>query len=198
MMCDHESDAADKARAAEKQRENRVRLGETKVNTIFDKYDSDFYKSRSQDFVDYARPQLDRDYAKGMMALKAALARQGLSDSSVSQEKDRFARTAFGEELQNVQQKGEGYSNQSRDSVETARQNLLSQNLALANPTAAASAAQARIHTLSALPQYQPLVDTFGHLTEGLATQAALERRGKAQYNAFGLGPQNSSTRVIK
>ena len=195
-MCDYDSDTADQSRAAERRRQARIRQGEAKINTVFDRYNDVFYEGRARDYANYAKPQLDRDYDKGMLALKAALARQGLSKSSISQDRDRMAQTSFGEELQNMRQRGEGYKNQARDSVESARSNLLSQNLALADPTAAAQAARARVHSLSALPQYQPMVDTFAHLAEGLATQADLERRRKARYDLFGLSPQ-SRVRVV-
>ena len=72
----------------------------------------------------------------------------------------------------------------------------MNQNMNLANPALVASQAATRAELLNQLPVYEPLIDLFASATEGLATQADLERRGKARYPNVLFNPSNQS-RII-
>ena len=49
---------AERQRAEEEARQGRVREGADAINTAFAGYDDDFYKGISQNYLDFARPQV--------------------------------------------------------------------------------------------------------------------------------------------
>jgi len=84
----------------------------------------------------------------------------------------------------------------SRQGIDAARSDLQNQNMSLANPTLIAQNAANRAKTLNQLPAYSPLLELFADATEGLSTQASLERRGQNKYDT-GLFSPKSTSRVI-
>lgn len=184
-MCKSGGDGgAAAARAAEEARQGRIREGLNKINTTFNNtFNPDFYSDREQSYMDYATPQLEDQYDQAVKGLTLALARSGRLQSSTRGEKFADLQKEYDLARTNIADRARGYSNQARSSVEAARSDLVSQNSALANPSAIATQAINRADALSAKPTFEPLGAFFQNVTQGLATQADLERRGLSRYN---------------
>lgn len=184
---------ADEVREREEKRQENIKKGQTSIDTTFNKFDEPFFDDRRQAFIDYQQPRVDDQYNNALRQLTFALARSGLNNSSVGSTRRANAREKFDFAQQDMRQRADASANDARTAIENARQELSANNAALADPTAAANAAISRAESLNALPKYEPMLDLFGSLSEGLATQADLERRKQNRYPAlFGTGSSAS------
>ena len=85
----------------------------------------------------------------------------------------------------------------SKNAINTAKAELQSQNMSLADPSMIAQSAITRANALNELPQFNPLTKIFNDATYGLATQMELEARGKNRYDMPILFNSGSSGKVI-
>ena len=188
--------AAESQRKEEEERQARVRKGNEEIDNVFSKFDDDFYKNQTQSYLDYETPQLTDQFNDAAKELTLSLANAGLLNSSIAAvkrgklDKDKALKQRM------IADKGSQYSLDSRKAIDAARGDLQNQNMNLANPTLMAQRASSRAQSLNQLPAYQPLVELFADATEGLSTQAALERRGQNRYDT-GLFSPKSGQRII-
>ena len=161
-------------------------------------FDDDFYNQRSQDYVDYATPQLNNQYEDANKQLTFALSRNGTLDSSSAVDQRSNLLEDYNTQKTQIADQGLGYANDARSSVAGARSDLVALNASLADPTAIANEAQNRLSSLQQKQSFTPLAPLFQNVGEGLATQADLERRGTATYNTglFNTGSSGSG-RII-
>jgi hypothetical protein len=171
--------------AAEREaaRQAAITDGYNKIQTIFGGFNDDFYNKRGSDYVAYATPQVDDQYAEAVKQLQFALARNGRLDSSTAVEQKGKLLEDYNKQKTSIADKGIQYGNQARQSVEGSRADLVSLNNNVANPTTVANEANSRLGALQASPAFDPLGPLFANVGETLGTQADLERRGQAKYN---------------
>ena len=189
--------AAERQRQEEEARQGRIREGKTNIENTFSQFNDDFYDTRRTSYLDYANPQLEDQFKDATRDLTLALARSGLLNSSARARRFGDLQKQYDIQSRAVADKAMDYENQSRSAVGAAKSDLLTQNQSLADPTLAASSAQNRAENLSALPSFSPLGLLFSGITEGIATQADLERRGKNAYELSGLFNAGSSARNV-
>ena len=89
---------ASEYREAEKERQRKTIEQQNAINAVFDTYDDDFYKNRAQDYLNYANPQINEQFADAMDDLRFALDRQGITRSSMAAERKEKAQKALGRE----------------------------------------------------------------------------------------------------
>lgn len=156
-------------------------------------FDDAFYNDRATAYDNFAMPQLEDQYSKAQDQLIYALARTGRLDSSTRG--DKFANLARDYDLQktNVIDKGVQYADQARQQVENARADLVSLNNATADPNAIAAQAALSASAMRSMPAFDPMAPLFQNVTDGLATEADLERRNMARYNTGFFAPSLSS-----
>jgi hypothetical protein len=168
---------AGQARQDEQKRQDKIRQGTEHVNSVFDsQFNDDYFGKRQQSYLDYASPQLDKQYADAQKQLSFALARSGNSDSSARAAQLGDLQKLYDTNKQQVADQAISYGTQARNSVEDARSNLIQTLNSTGDATGAANSALARAAALSAPDAYSPLGQLFGAFTNGLGTQAALER----------------------
>lgn len=188
----------ERQRAEEEARQARITEGKAKIDEAFAGYDDQFYADRAADYLDYATPQIEDQYTDAMRGLTRALARSGLSQSSVAAERKAKIEKTLADAQANAAREGEGYANQVRQSLASVKNNLHSQNQALADPTLIASMAANQASAASVIPTYNPVAQLFANAADGLATQQQLEARNKNRYEMaelFDLG--GGSGRVV-
>lgn len=190
-----EAEAA-RQRQLEEERQTRIGEGRSKIDQNFGQFNDDFYTQRNQAYVDYASPELDKQYKDSMRSLVSALARSGNLQSSTRAEKFANLDEQYKQRKLDITNTGRDYSNQAKDAVERSRAELITQNESLADPNAISGNALARSQSLAQLPSFSPLGNMLTDATQGLATQADLERRGQARYNT-GLFTPRDSSRVV-
>lgn len=175
---------AEKARQEEQARQQRVRDGTTRVNSIFDKqFNEPYFEGRKQAYINYANPQLEQQRGEAEKELTFALARSGLLDSSVRGQKAGELQRTYDLNKQQIADQALSYSGEAKSAVEDARANLINTLNATGDAEGAASSAINRASALSKPAAFSPLSQLFADFTAGLGTQAALE---KANYYSGG------------
>lgn len=134
-------------------------------------FNGNFYDGYRTRFVDYYAPQIQRQFTDARDQLAFALARAGLSRSSVAA--NRGGKLATDLEVQNagLGQRAQGAVNDLRSGVENARSDLLRMAESASDPSSVANVALARSATLaSPAVNYSPLGDLFSGIASGIGS----------------------------
>lgn len=192
---------AQQARADEYARQQRIKEGTAKINTTFDsQFTPEYFNGLRSKYLDYSLPQLQNQYGDASNELKFAMARGGITDSSVSAQKKSKLDELNALRAREIADTAQGFSTKAQTGVEDARSNLITTLNATGDAEQAASSAINRASVLSQPQQYNPITSLFTDFTAGLGTQAALERASamgspvKPRYNT-GLFGGSSSVR---
>ena len=97
---------AELQRAQEQARQGRVRAGKNNIDSTFAGYDDDFYDSRTQSYIDYAKPEVADQFKDATLQLRAALSRNGMLQSSVSADQTAKLSGQNSDALRSVADKG--------------------------------------------------------------------------------------------
>jgi hypothetical protein len=139
-------------------------------------FDEDFFKNRRQAYIDYATPQLQKQFQDAQRELTYSLDRGGNLASSTNATQTADLGTLYKTNEQAVADKALGYETEARTAVEDARSDLVKTLNATGDAEGAATSAINRASALSRPDTYTPLSQLFADFTSGLGTQAALER----------------------
>jgi hypothetical protein len=170
-------------KAEEEARQGRITAGKSAIDSAFAGYDDDFYAGQAQNYMDYANPQIEDQYTDAMRSLTRALARNGTSQSSMAAERRAKIERQLADAQTDAARQGQSFANDTRQSLASVKNNLVSQNQSLADPTLISNMAANQSVAASQLPTYNPVAQIFADATSGLATQSQLEARGKNRYN---------------
>lgn len=189
---------AERQRAEEEARQGRVREGADAVNNTFAQYDDDFYKGITQNYLDYATPQVEDQFKDAARELRINLARNAMLDSSVNADRKGKLQESYNKAMRDQSMKGKEYANATQQSLEAVKTDLLSQNQNIADPVLIAQSAANRANAAAELPPYSPLGELFAGAAEGFATQLELEQRKKNRYTRPELFTFPGSGKVVK
>jgi hypothetical protein len=171
-------------RADEQARQQSIRDGTTKVNSIFDsQFTPDYYEGQKKAYSDYATPQLDDQYSDAQKQLTFALARGGNIDSSAAAGQTADLQKQYDLNKQKIADDALSYGAKAKTSVEDARTNLVSMLNSTGDAQGAATSAISRASALSQPAAYSPLTSLFADFTNALGTVAAQNRA-----NTYGAG----------
>ena len=171
--------AYESAAAAEAARQARVDAGLEEIETVFDQYDQGFYDKSQDAYLDYYEPQLEDKYKKGLQDLKYALARGGRFGSSTEVGRKAQAAQDMGFQKQELASGAIQAADASEAAVNAAKKEMTNLNQINANPDLAASLSNQQAGVLNQPAKYDPLLDVFGNITEGLAKREEIENRRK-------------------
>lgn len=165
------------ARAEEQQRQQRIREGTTRVNSIFDgQFDDGYFDQQRQRYIDYAMPQLDDQRGKASKELLFAMDRSGQTEGSTRADLAGELQKRYDLQGQKVRDDALAYGTNARTQVEGARSDLIAMLNATGDAEGASSSAIARAAALSQPAAYSPIGNLFADFTGALGTQAAAER----------------------
>lgn len=180
------SNEAAQARADEQARQEKIRQGTERVNSIFDsQFTDDYFGSQRDAYSTYAMPQLQDQYGDAQKELTFALARGGNLNSSTRADKSAELQQLYDLNAQKVADDALSYETQARTGVEDARSNLITTLNATGDAEQAASSALARSTALSQPTAYSPLSQLFADFTNTLGIQAAQERSAAASGGSY-------------
>ena len=171
-------------RKREEERQARIRAGNETITDQFKGFDDAFYDSRRDAYINFAKPSIRDQYEDAFKNLTLALADSNLLNSSAGARRYADLLKKKGEYERQMGSKANEYANIARSQVESAKSDLRSQNMNIADPTLVAANAAQRARTLNEIPVFDPLINLFANAAEGLSTQADLERRGKNRYDS--------------
>lgn len=170
---------AGEARASEARRENAVADGIGNINLVFGRnFDDGFFGKRRQAYLDYAKPQLDDQFADARKQLIFALDRSGTLNSTARTQKEAELAKLYGTNSRSVSDQALNYENEARNNVSQAQTNLIGTVAQSGNAGAATDAANRSAVALSQPDAYSPLGQVFSGFTSALQAQAALEQAG--------------------
>lgn len=178
------------ARQEEENRQRDIRLGADRINATFDEtFNPDFYEQIVTDTIGANLPGLERQYTTANRKLQSSLAARGILESSAGARALADLLRTNEDTRTNIANSAQDTANDFRGNVENTRQNLLSQNLVAADPSAAASTSVAAASAL------RPKLPTIGI---GDVFAGALDTAGNAlYYNAIGGGARPRSSPLV-
>jgi len=187
-------------RAAEERRQANIMAGQGEIANAFGQFNDDFYNQRAQSYLDFANPQLERQYQDQQRALVAALTRSGNLNSSTRAELMGKLQREYDEGKLQLANSARTYSDQARASTDAARARLTESNFMLADPGSVRTAAQAEASGLSINPNFQNLGSLLSNLssnvtTGGQSTGGAASGGGVSLYGSRSGG---SSGRLVR
>lgn len=194
------------ARADEQARQQRIREGTTRINTIFDgQFNDDFFNAQRDNYINYAMPQVEDQKSKAGRELLFAMDRAGQTEGSARADLAGELQKRFELQSQKVRDDGLAFSTQTRNNVEGARTDLVAMLNATGDAEGAAQSAIARSAALSQPAAYSPIGNLFADFTGALGTQAAAERAryyggagtpGAARYQTGLFTPRSGAVQV--
>lgn len=168
---------AKRAREEEAARQQRIREGTTRINTIFDgQFNDDFFAGQERAFTDYALPQVQDQSAQAGRQLLFDLDRRGQIEGSARADLSAELQKRTDLQTQKVRDDARAFGTTARNNVEAARGDLISLLNATGDAEGAASSALARSEALSRPPAFSPVANLFADFTGALGVQAAAER----------------------
>ena len=184
------------AAEAEARRQLKVDAGLEEIEKVFSQYDQDFYDKSGEAYLDYYEPQLEDQFKDGLKELQYALARGGRFDSSTEVNKKADAAKEYGIQMNELASGAIDASNKTRADVTAAKRDMTNLNQVNANPDLAASLSRSQAGVLNQPPKFDPLLDVFGNITEGLAKREEIENRQKLRDRIENYGSKDSSRTV--
>jgi hypothetical protein len=197
-------DIARQQRADEVARQERIKAGMARINSIFDAqggFDDAYFAKQGKAYMDYATPQLERSYKRAKDNMIYALSRSGILQSSAAIDKNSELTGEFDQSRLDIANTAQNKSNEARQNVEGVRANIVNQLNATGDDAAAADAALRQARNLN-MPQtnFSPLSNLFVNFTQGLS---AIGSNARNNYGGFfgggrGLFSNNAgSARVV-
>ena len=158
------------ARQQEAERQKNITAGKKAIDAALSPsvFTPAFFGQRATAYENFMRPEVDREYKRYGDELAYALARAGLSSSTVASKSRGDLETQYDRNLLNVSNRGLDYAQQGRAELEQTRTELLNQLYASADPAGAAAQAGARASLLQSSPAFEPISIVFQNLAAGI------------------------------
>lgn len=152
------------SRLAEQQRyEREVALtkGKKNIDKAFGVFTPEFYAQRKQDYLDFARPQLARQYGQSQNQLGFSLANRGLQRSSQARGATRDLNITMGDKQRQIVDQAQQQANSLQSGVEQQRNNLYGTLAATLDPSMAQTAALGAAQAYTAPSAFVPIGNLF-------------------------------------
>lgn len=178
---------AERVRQAEMRRQENIVAGQGEISSAFGQFDDNFFNQRMQSFMDFATPQLDKQYEDQMRSLTASLARSGNLNSSLRGERMAQLQQEYDRGRLTLADQGRGFADQARASTDAARARLMESNASLADPGTIRASAAAEASRLAINPQYSNLGTLLSNLSTDVGAtgprSVSQSSGGVQQYN---------------
>lgn len=164
---------AERLRQAEARRQQNITAGQGEIASLFGQFNDDFYNKRSQSYLDYAMPTLDKQYQDQMKALTTNLARTGNLNSSLRGDLMGQLQKQYDTSRLSLTDTANNYANEARANVAQAKSKLMESNASLADPGLVRTMAEAQASGINVNPQFQSLSQMISDLSNGVQTSGA-------------------------
>lgn len=190
---------ADRARADEEARKQRIREGTAAIDQQFAGFDDAFFGQRAQDYEDAQLPEVNQQFTRTRNSLGFALANKGLLNSSVRDQRTQSLANELEKQKRIVADTGLSQANDLRASVEDSRNRIYSQLLSSADPAQATASAN---RVAAGIVQPSP-VGALGQVFNDwsqiyLADSLARENSRATAPVSFGGSGGGSSARLVR
>lgn len=190
--------AATKAREAEVRRQGNIAQGQNEISSLFGQFDDSFYNKRSQSYLDYALPTLDKQYQDQQRQLTSELARGGNLNSSIRGELFSKLQRQYDTSKLGLTDQANTYAADARSQVAQAKANLTEKNASLADPGLIRTMAEASAQGVAVNPQYASLGQLISDLSTGVTSSGgSTQRTAGAGINLYNATTGSGSGRVV-
>lgn len=145
------------AAAREAARRQRIQQGTASIDAAFGQFTPEYYSGIESAYVDYAMPQLERQYQEALKQLAFALERSGIQASTGAGSKQAQMEEQYNKYRTDIASAGRSYADRARQDTESSRAQLMSQLSATEDPAAAATGAARFAETASRPPTFDPI-----------------------------------------
>lgn len=189
---------AERVRQSEVRRQENITAGQGEISSLFGQFDDNFYNKRSQSYLDYAMPTLDKQYQDQMQALTTNLARTGNLNSSLRGDLMGQLQKQYDTSKLSLTDTANNYANDARASVAQSKAKLMESNASLADPGLVRTMAEAQASGIQVNPQFQSLSQMISDLSSGVQTSGA-KKAGVAAggVNLFSGGTGDGAGRLV-
>lgn len=189
---------AERIRQAEVRRQQNITAGQGEIASLFGQFNDDFYNKRSQSYLDYAMPTLDKQYQDQMKALTTNLARTGNLNSSLRGDLMGQLQKQYDTSRLSLTDTANNYANEARANVAQAKAKLMETNASLADPGLVRTMAEAQASGIKVNPQFQSLSQMIADLSSGVQT-AGTKKAGVAAggVSLFSGGADDGTGRLV-
>jgi hypothetical protein len=158
-------------------------------------FGGDFYKKRTQDYINYAMPQLQEQAGSAQKNLAFKLQNQGLGESGTADALNLSLLNEINRQASGVASTGVGQAQDLQKQIEQQRSQLISQLETSADPGSATSQALSTAAGFSAPSVFQPVGNLFGNWANTyLASQAGANTNPSLLPYLYGLSSTRSGS----
>lgn len=161
---------AERLRQAEERRQQNIAAGQQEIAGAFGQFNDDFFNQRAQSYLDFATPQLDRQYQDQLRQLTAALARSGNLNSSLRGDLMGQLQREYDTGKLSIAEQARATADQARTGVNTAKARLMESNAQLADPGTIRNTAMAEAQGLMVNPQFAQLGQLLSNLSANVSS----------------------------
>lgn len=211
-MCGSGGGGSDKVlqyqRQQEEKRRENIERGEAQLEELFAALEgktgkAPIWETHQQAYLDFANPQLNRQFNDASEQLTYALSRAGQGGGSVAVDRRADLETDRGKRQLDIAETALGYGNKAKSDIAQQKSMLHQMLNNTANPGATTQAARSALSAISARPSLTPLGEMlFQNTTAGLAGALPAYGQGKdvARVNniIYGGDPNKGSSRVVR
>lgn len=187
------SNSGDAANALYNQQQNAIQQGLTSLNTTFSGFTPQFYNQRSQDYQNYAMPQLNQQFQQNAQGLQNNLANQGILKSSAAQNLSSQLGQQYRLGQQGVVNQGQALSQALQQNVANSQAQLTNQLTQSANPSSVAGQAVNAASQYSAPSAFAPVGNLFSQWGNIYAANSLGNQTGAAGLTPFSYGTGSST-----
>jgi hypothetical protein len=163
----------------DQKREERARRGMAEVDAMFDGgftrngqrhrgFDDSFFDQRRQAYLDFANPQVDRQFGDAGDQLVFALSRAGTGQSSMAARRHADLRRDYDQERERVAMRAANEEGSARQAVSDERSRITSLVQSGARPDAVSAMLPSVAQALDIRPNYGPVGPLFQSATAGI------------------------------
>jgi hypothetical protein len=178
---------AARVRQAEERRQQNIAAGQNEISSAFGQFNDDFYGTRMKSYLDYATPQLDKQYQDQLRSLTASLARSGNLNSSLRGELMGKLQQEYNKGKLTIADQARSYTDQTRAAANAARARLMETNMSLADPGVIRGSALADASRLTANPQFASLGNLLSDLSGSLGNGSGAQTTANSTGSGVGL-----------
>lgn len=170
------NDYAKIAARQERQRQRAITLGTAQINQAYSGFNPQFYQQRTQDYINYAMPQLAQQYRTNAGDVRFGLANKGLLGSSVAARKFSQLNRANVAGERNIADAGLAQAQALQGQVEASRSGAINNLYQSADPAGAGRQAVSTAAGLSSPSIFAPLADMFGSIAQSYYLSSLLNQ----------------------
>lgn len=175
---------ADEARADQQRKSAALRTGMGNIDNAFAGFNDDYFAKLSQNYRDYAKPQLDDQYGEAKKNIVYSLARKGNLNSTVNGDQMALLDRQYANNETGLEGAASDVANSARRDVQSNKDAVIAQLNTSYDSDAATTEALARAKAVATPISFSPLGQLFTNVSAIAAQNKIAQDSNPANYGA--------------